>query len=62
MHPHVIKETVERLRRDQAFQYEVARDSETMLAGLGLTRDERQALAALSRQPDAATALRSAAW
>jgi len=62
MHVRVIKETVERLRRDQVFRHRVVTNPDLALAGLRLTRDERLALAALSRQPDAATVLQPVAW
>jgi hypothetical protein len=62
MHLRLIMEMVERLRRDPALRQQVALDPDTALAGTSFTHDERLALAALSRQPDAAAARSHRAW
>ncbi len=62
MHVRAIKETVELLRRDQAFRQAVATDPEAALDGLGLARDEREAIATLSRRPDWSELLERPMW
>jgi hypothetical protein len=62
MHLRLIIEVVTRLRQDPAFRDRVATDPEGALAGIRLRCEERRALAALSRQPEAVTALKPLVW